>query len=183
MTSWVILFVTQITLIARRRTRLHQRLGILGGVLAGLIVVIGTLTSIASSARGVPTEADALKFLAIPLGDMLVFAILVGTALYFRRRLETHKRLMLLASFSLLSAAVARFPFEFIETGSPLVFLGLTDLLIVAFVAVDTFKNRRLHPAFLGGVLFMIGVQLSRALLAETDLWMRFAGFLVGFAR
>src|SRR6266566_7875846 len=52
MTSWVVLFVTQVTLVATGRTRTHQRLGVSGAVLAVLIVIVGVLTGIAGAARG-----------------------------------------------------------------------------------------------------------------------------------
>src|SRR2546430_3445795 len=129
MTSWVVLFVAQVSLVAKRRTRTHQRLGVLGAVLAGAVVVVGVATAIAAAARGASPGPPALQFLVIPLGDMLVFAILVGTALYFRRsRLDIHKRLMLLAAMNLLPAAIVRIPLHFIESGGPLVFFGLADL-------------------------------------------------------
>src|SRR6266852_5082980 len=51
MTSWVVLFIAQVSLVARRRTRTHQRLGILGAVLAGAVVVVGVATAIAAAAR------------------------------------------------------------------------------------------------------------------------------------
>src|SRR5437660_5418662 len=81
MTSWVVLFVTQVLLVSRRRTRTHQRLGVLGAFLAALIVVVGVATGIAAAARGSSPGPPALQFLIIPLGDMLVVAILVGLAL------------------------------------------------------------------------------------------------------
>src|SRR5258708_21516131 len=97
MTSWVVLFIAQVSLVASRRTRIHQRLGVLGAMLAGLIVVIGVLTAIAAAPRGASPGPPALQFLVIPLGDLLVFAILVGTALYFPSPLlHFHKRLTLL---------------------------------------------------------------------------------------
>ena len=46
MTSWVILFIVQVSLVAKRRTRVHQRLGIFGGVLAALVVIVGILTAL-----------------------------------------------------------------------------------------------------------------------------------------
>src|SRR6202171_1721191 len=52
MTSWVILFIAQVSLVARRRTRTHQKLGVLGAFLAGAIVVVGVATAIAAAARG-----------------------------------------------------------------------------------------------------------------------------------
>ena len=181
MTSWVVLFIAQVSLVARRRTRTHQRLGVLGAVLAGAVVVVGVATAIAAAARGASPGPPALQFLVIPLGDMLVFAILVGMALYFRRRrLDIHKRLMLLAAVNLLPPAIVRIPLHFIETGGPLVFFGLADLCLLACVAFDTARNRRLHPAFLWGSLFFVASQPLRLMLAETDLWLRFATALVG---
>ena len=50
MRSWVVLFVTQVSLVATGRTRTHQRLGVLGAVLAALVIVVGVLTAIAGAA-------------------------------------------------------------------------------------------------------------------------------------
>src|SRR5260370_27290404 len=128
MTSWVVLFVTQVSLVAAHRTRLHQRLGVLGAVLAAMVVVVGVETAISAAARA--PEPPILHFLVIPLFDMLVFAILVGTALYFRRRMEFHKRLMLLGTITLLSPAIARIPLHFIAPAGPCVFWVLTRIHI-----------------------------------------------------
>ena len=184
MTSWVVLFVTQVTLVATGRTRTHQRLGVLGAVLAPLVIVVGVLTAIAGAARGATPGPPALQFLAVPLFDMLAFAILVGTALYLRRRrLDIHKRLMLLAAVNLLAPAIARIPLHFIETGGALAFFGLTDVCLLACVAFDTIRNRRLHPAFLWGALLIIASQPLRLMLAGTDIWLRFATMLVGLVK
>jgi len=184
MTTWVVLFVTQVSLVATGRTRTHQRLGMLGAVLAMLVFVVGILTGIAGAARGASPGPPALQFLIVPLGDMLVFAVLVGTALYFRRgRLDVHKRLMLLAAVNLLVPAIARIPLHFIQTGGPLAFFGLTDLCLFACVGFDTIRNRRLHPAFLWGILFIIAFQPLRLMLAGTDMWLRFATMLVGLVK
>ena len=43
-----------------------------------------------------------------PLLDMLVFAPLFAAAIYYRRKPELHKRLMIVATTSLLIAAVGR---------------------------------------------------------------------------
>src|SRR5262249_23693053 len=115
MTSWVVLFVTQVSLVAAGRTRFPRRIGGLGAGVAAMVVFVGVATGISSAVRGGgPSNLAGLRFLAVPLGDMLVFSILVGIALYSRRRIETHKRLMLLATLSVLSAAIARIPLHFI---------------------------------------------------------------------
>ncbi|MEW6128097.1 MAG: hypothetical protein AB1757_13740 [Acidobacteriota bacterium] len=179
MTLWVALFIAQVWLVAARRTRWHQRMGVAGAILAALIVLVSVLTAIAAAARGASPGPPPLVFLAIPLGDMAVFTLLIATALYYRRRLDTHKRLMLLGAVNLLTPAIARIPLQFIETGGPLVFFGLTDLVVLACVAYDTIMNRRLHPAFIWGTLLIIASQPLRLMLAGTDAWMRFATWLV----
>jgi hypothetical protein len=180
MTAWVVLFGAQVWLVASRRTRVHQRLGIAGSILAGLVVIVGTMTAINAASRGsAPPGVTPLQFLVVPFFDMLVFAILIGIALFYRRRFELHKRLMLLAALSLLNAAVARIPLHFIETGGPLAFFAVTDFFIIACVVFDTIKHRRLHPAFLWGTLFIIVSQPLRLMLAGTDVWMGFASWMV----
>lgn len=179
MTSWVVLFVAQVWLVAARRTRTHQRLGVLGAILAALIVVVGVVTAMSAAARGSSPGPPPLRFLVVPLGDMLVFAVLIGTALYYRRRIQIHKRLMLLAAVNLLTPAIARIPLQFIETGGPLAFFGLTDLCLLGFVVFDTVRHRRLHPVFLWGTLLIIASQPLRLMLAGTDAWLRFATWLV----
>ncbi len=183
MTAWVLLFITQISLVATRRTRVHQRLGIAGGVLAALVVIVGVLTALFAAARGASPGPPALAFLIVPLGDMLIFSVLIGLALYFRRNLQVHKRLMLLAAINLLTPAIARIPLSFITNGGPLAFFGLTDLVLLVFLAYDTFKHRRLHPVFLWGSIFVIALQPLRLLLAGTSVWMNFAAALVALVK
>src|SRR5262249_47860303 len=190
MTAWVIMFVTQVSLVAGHRTRLHRRMGVVGGVLAAAVVFVGLAVAVSAATRAVsnsseaaggPSQASAaLQFLVIPLVDMSVFAILIVTALYFRRRIEIHRRLMLLATLTLLSAAIARIPLHFIATGGPLAFFRLTDLLILVCVAFDTVRNRRLHPAFLWAAPLVIASQPLRLMLGGTDTWIRLAAWLAG---
>ena len=183
MSLWVILFVVQVALVARNRTRTHRQLGVLGAFLALMVFCVGTLTALLAAARGDAIDVPPLQFLVIPLGDMVLFALLVGTALYYRRRLDYHKRLMLLAALNLLTPAIARIPLNFIQTGGPIVFFGLTDILIIGCIAFDTIKNRRLHPAFLWGGILLVVCQPLRILIAPTDAWIRIATTLVNLVK
>src|SRR5438445_3726719 len=102
--SWLVLLLTQTTLVATKRTHIHRRLGIAGGALALAMIIIGTTTAIirAKTFAAPPGFSSPLVFLTIPLGDILVFATLVGTAFWFRRQVHAHKRLMLLATIAIL---------------------------------------------------------------------------------
>ena len=176
MTAWIILFVAQTRLVAAQRTDLHRRLGVFGAVLIAFIVVIGVLTAIESARRGLsPTDMPPLMFLVVPLGTVFVFAALAGAAVLYRRRSDIHKRLMLLATLSILTPAIARVPWDAFRAMGPPLFLGLTDACVLAFVIYDTAKNRRLHPAFGWGTLFFLASQPLRILLAHTAAWTEFA--------
>jgi hypothetical protein len=177
--SWIALFITQTTLVAAKRVRTHMTLGIAGGVIASLMIVIGTVTAIIRAKGPSPIPGvNSLTFLTIPLGDMLVFAILVGSAFYFRRRADVHKRLMLLATIGILPAAVARLPFAFIQQYGPLAFFGLSDLFIVPCLIFDFVTRGRPHRAtMLAGALIILSHPL-RMLLGTTNAWLAFATWI-----
>src|SRR2546423_14892467 len=68
-TLWIALLLTQTTLIATKRTRTHTRLGIAGGLLASLMIVIGSVTAIIRAKGPSPVPGvNPLTFLTIPLG-------------------------------------------------------------------------------------------------------------------
>ncbi len=177
-TSWIVLLIAQTSLIAARRTDVHRRLGVVGGVLAAAMVVAGTTLAVEIVRRGVapPGVGSPLAFFAVPLFDMLMFAGLVGCGLYYRRKPETHKRLMLLATIAILAAAIARWPY--VAGTGPLVFFGLTDLFIAAGWLYDLKTRGKVHPAFLWGGLALIASQPLRLAVAGTDAWLAFADWV-----
>jgi hypothetical protein len=176
-TAWVLLFIVQTALVASHRTRVHQRLGIAGAVLAAAMVIVGTRTALASAGRGAgPPGPPPLVFLAVPLTDMLLFPAFVGAALFWRRQRETHKRLMLLAYMSIITAAIARWPGVF-PYGPP-AFFGLTLVFLLIGIAYDAATRRRVHPAYIwGGGLLALSYP-ARLIFSGTETWMRIAEFL-----
>ena len=176
--AWVLLFALQTSLVAAGRTDLHRRIGIGGAVLAGVMVILGTTLAIASAREGrAPDHVDPRAFLAVPLFDMLVFPALVGAALHFRRRPDTHKRLMFLATASLTAAAVARLRIPLAAAG-PLFYFGVVDLLVIAGIVYDAARRRAVHPAFVWGGLLVLGSQVLRLAVSRTPVWLAFAGVL-----
>src|SRR5215469_4332285 len=53
--AWFVLLFVQIALIAKRRIGLHRRVGYLGALLAGLMVIVGVYVSIHAAKYGSPT--------------------------------------------------------------------------------------------------------------------------------
>src|SRR6185369_16981157 len=115
-----------------------------------------------------------LVFLADPLGDIFAFSILVGFGIFYRRRLDVHKRLMLLATISILDAAVSRLPFSFIHAdlaGLPIIY-GTTDSLIVGCIIYDLISRKRIHRATVLGGLLIVVSQVMRLVIARTNAWL-----------
>src|SRR5215471_10565515 len=90
-TAWVLLFVVQTSLVATRRVAVHRRLGIAVAMLAVMMLLVGTATALQLALRGgAPPGVDPRAFLAVPLGDMFVFATLLTSALWLRKNKEAH---------------------------------------------------------------------------------------------
>ena len=178
-TGWVLLFLAQTCLVAAGRTDLHRKLGVGGAVLAALLLTVGTTTAILRVKGGAPTPIPGvplLSFLAVPLFDMVVFAILIGAGLVLRNRPDTHKRLMTLATIALMSAPIARLPL--VRGAGPLAFFGLTDLFIVAMLVYDLVTRRKVHPATIWGGLVIVVSQPFRLMISGTPAWLAFAAWL-----
>ena len=182
--SWLVLFLVQTTLVAAHRTDIHRRLGVLGGVIAALMILIGFSTAVIRAAQGanpVP-GVSPLSFLVVPIFDILVFATLVGAGLYYRRRPDVHKRLLLLGTIAILAAAIARLPFAIMQAGPP-AFFGFTDVFVVAVIIYDLVTLKRVHRATLFGAILIIASQPLRLMLGGTQVWLSFASWLTSFAR
>lgn len=176
-TTWVALFIVQTALVASRRVAVHRRLGIAGALLAAAMVVAGLLIAIAASARGSsPAGADPLEFLVVPLFDLVLFSGFLIAALVMRRQKEAHKRLMLLAYVSIITAATARLPG--VLTLGPPVFFGLALLFVVAGAVYDFFSRGHVHKVYwIGGAIILISVPLRLA-ISGTPMWRSFAAWL-----
>jgi hypothetical protein len=179
--AWILLLVVQTSLVAGGRTSLHRTIGPLGAVLAATMVVLGTVAALTAAQRatgfvGIPVPP--LQFLAVPLFDMALFATFTALAIARRRDAQSHKRLMLLATVNLMTAAIARWPM--IGALGPPAYFGLTDLFIVALAVWDFRTRGRLHPVTLWGGLLILISQPLRLIVSGTAAWLAFAKFATG---
>jgi hypothetical protein len=161
MSAWIALFLFQVLLIARRRIQLHRRLGTFGVGLAALIVLLGVPTLIHSAARQahcVDCSPFRWRLVAFDGLALFVFSCLVSAAILLWRRADYHKRLMLLATLSLLGPAFGRLTAIANGMGddSDVGVLVLCAGIVVVCATVDTVKSHRLHPAFLWGGVAII---------------------------
>ncbi|MCA1608770.1 MAG: hypothetical protein LC730_04835, partial [Acidobacteria bacterium] len=181
MSAWVVLFISQVLMIRTMRVKTHQRSGMAAIALAIAIFVIGLWTGVASAQRGggVP-GIPPLSFLIVPVGDVLVFAVLFAAAVYYRRNPANHKRLMLLTVINFLPPAIGRFPGGMTEAFGPLWFYGVPGALTIFLLAADTWRNRKLNKVFLAASIFLIASQWIRLAVAGGEPWLAIARWMTG---
>lgn len=182
-TGWIVLLLVQARLAATSRIGLHRRLGVLGAVVAASMVGVGTLTALHAVVRGVaPGGADPRRFLVVPLFALLVFAILFVAAIGARRKPQTHKRLMLLATIALLPPALARWVIVYLGLGPPVV-LAISALFVAPLVVWDLRTRGRLHGATLWGGLVVVGSIPLRLAIGFSSGWLAASDWAVGLVR
>src|SRR5208283_5267489 len=95
---WILLLIAQVTLVSVGHVRWHMWLGVLGMILAGLLVLVGFATLIAAvrrrAAPGMSTEA----LFAVDVLQLSVFAVLIVWAFMVRIDDPAHKRLIIIAT-------------------------------------------------------------------------------------
>jgi hypothetical protein len=176
-TAWFVLLVVQTLLVANGRVGIHRQLGVAGVALAALLVITGVYTSAnmvpRNVALGLTSETDMTLYEVVTAADnaaFIIFPTLVLLAVYFRRRPDAHKRLVLLASWSILGPAVARIlnmVAGFPNSVGPGRFVGAAIIFgfLIALLVYDVWVRRRPHLATVLGALFFFavnfGVQLS----------------------
>jgi hypothetical protein len=188
--GWLVLLLAQTSLVTAGRVDLHRRLGPLGGGLAVAMVVVGTVASLIAAGRPtgfIDVPVPPLQFLAVPLADLALFGAFATLGLVNRRKPQSHKRYMLLASISLVEAAVARWPFAVMMSASPIPGFTVVDLAVDLFLLPmllwDLVSRGRVQPVTLWGGLALMAAQPLRMLLSRTDAWLGFAGWAVALIR
>lgn len=173
--SWLTLLAIQTTLIATGDTAAHRRLGLAGFVLAPLMLVMGLYAATLAARRptGFTGVVDPpLHFYGVLVVWIAVFFVFAGLALLWRKRPQTHKRLMLLAALILAEAGITRFPVAPINTAATeIVAFWFTVPFLIPLVVWDFATLRRLHPATLWGGLAFLAYGPLREMAAATPVW------------
>lgn len=193
--AWTLLLLSQTLLAANGRLDHHRAWGLAGISLATAMVVIGLAAAIltlnAGLAAGYGDRSRA--FLILPVSAISLFAGFFIAAIANIQRPEAHKRLVLLATISLLQAAMGRVFFILITGGGPGLRPGLgpppplaiglvpsliTEVLIIAGIIYDWRTRGRPHAVWLIGAVVITAVILLRGPLSGTHSWLAFADSL-----
>jgi hypothetical protein len=180
---WILLLIAQATFISANRFNLHRQFGLFGFGLACGMVVVGVMAATDSMTRiQMVGPVDMRTFYAVPMFDVIVFAVLIFCAYRWRHDPATHKRLILIASITIVDAATGRDPLTKITQLHYLnnVFTQLYTLLIAGF---DLWYLKRIHRATVMAGLLSIVMLLVAIPVGSTRPWMAFANWMLGMAK
>ena len=184
-TAWFLLFIVQTRLIAAHKIQAHKTLGIVGVLLAMVVVVVGVMTSFESSLATRPRGMGftSPQFVIFPLGGIAVFAVFVATAVALRKRAALHKRFMTLAMITVLGPPTARLlNLAGLQDHFLAIQMTVPALFITWCLINDWRKNHIVHPVFaIGGPFIVISWPL-RAMFAQTEAWAVVSGWIVRVA-
>jgi len=170
MTTWFLLLLSQSLLIATGRRAIHRKAGVAGLVVAAIVVVLNPLVTVRSVAHGLADGSPIQLVSLILIADLLlmvVFAVLTGLAIRWRRYPETHSRLLLLASIAVASPALGRLALNTLGTPIP----GVLGQIVIALLVVghDLKMSRRVHPASAWGAGAIIATLLFSIALSNVE--------------
>jgi hypothetical protein len=147
------------------------------------VIVSGVLVGLFATRRDLAAGAGtfALGQLVNILIEMLLFGSLVAAAIELRRDSESHKRLLLLATISVIGPAWLRFRHIFPSVGNPfIVFSPIADSVLVIAVVRDLIVYKRVHPAYIWAGGTMVAVHMAELFASESQIWLHTARWLLG---
>jgi hypothetical protein len=173
--GWMFLYTALAVLAWRHRIDLHRRFGPYAAAYGVLVTVVGLGAGFVLALRrneiGTGPD-DAAAFLLIVLTDMLMFAGFLAAGVHNRKRPEVHKRLMVLATWTLAHVGASRVRGRVLL---PLMPEWVADLVVLTpvflLVGHDLLTRRRVHPVSLIGLL-VFGLILFRRDFAESEMWL-----------
>jgi hypothetical protein len=181
--SWTLLNAAQAWLVATGRVYNHRNWGLLGISLAtamSISVVLLVVTGIKmSEAHGMGLPARRFAYLNI--SGVAKFALVFGAAIFFVHKRELHKRLIVIANCSVLSAPIGRLVVMVLvppalraappPASAILLILLLGYWPVLAGTIYDWRTRGRPHPVYLVGLL-SLATGLLVPVISRTDAWL-----------
>lgn len=172
-TAWLLLYISQATLIMTGQPRAHLKLGPWLAGYGFATALVGVYAAGLLANRLGQREQDfeaAAAFVFFPVIDMVYFAGFLAAAVIYRKRPHLHKRAMFLATFSIavvgIGRLVGRMGFESEFVWQP---LNLAPLLIA--IAYDLFVCRKTYAIMVVGLIVHL-IRLNAEHFTQSEAWL-----------
>jgi hypothetical protein len=205
--GWCVFFCVQTWLVANGNTLAHRSWGMFGIALmtamgCAVIAVVSMRLAQAGS-PGIPTDftRSVRAFEWVTVSGLLFFEGCFILAIVNLKKSETHKRLLLLGTISMLAAPIARWFLTFLapppDPNAPVILLpnGLpappvppveisimpamvANILWIVAMVYDWRTRGKVHPVYLIGGAIMLVLQLTVVPVAHSGAWQGVASWL-----
>lgn len=197
LTGWFVLLIVQAWLIRGNNPKLHRKLGYFTAAY-GFVVLIGGLVATFNVVsrdlgHGITLDMDmseidpalgsGISYLTFISGvvwanivSVSTFAILLGSAIVVRANTTAHKRLILVATVSILGPALARISRLELLGGEQGPFIPLALLTLLAAIMIFDFVTlRKVHKASLIAIVFAITLSVVGTMISGSEFGQEFA--------
>lgn len=185
MTAWIVLLAVQAGLVAAGKQQAHRALGVVSFALAPALLagLIGVTIVRYYDLTEIGVGAIASNILFLQIRSIVLFPLFFIWAMAARRTdVETHKRMLILATFVLLDAAVARqvwLPGNDITVSyDPAHAYWL--LLLVPALVYDTIRLGRPHRAYVIGLALILPCVIATHFIWNAPQWHAIAAKWMG---
>ena len=191
--SWTLLNTLQAWFVAAGRVYNHKNWGLLGISLATAMAISAVLLLVTgiklAEAHGMGLPAKRFAFLSF--SGVVKFTLLFGAAIFFVHRRELHKRLIVIANCTVISAPIGRLVVmalipPALRAGPPPAYAVIVILLlgywpVFAGMVYDWRTRGRPHPIYLVGLLSLVSGLLV-PMISRTDAWLTVIDHIVNLA-
>ncbi len=193
MTIWCLMLISQALLIRLNKRKLHRLIGRLSYGLVPLLLISGVRAvhlSVTRLPEDFPYDNYYVEF-GHMFNALVVFGILYGLAIRFRKDPATHARYMICTLFPAFTPVFSRiifFNFESVLPSLPamngvpwiqLIGFGLADTILLILCILDWKKRRTLHGFPIAFMIILV-YHISDFLLFRFDIWQQFVDWVMG---
>jgi hypothetical protein len=197
MFAWVTFFFTQTRLVAQGKILAHRTWGMLGiSIITAMAFIVTAVTSLRLAQAALPGQPAAIvrevrAFTWVTMGALAFIVPVFTLAIVKLKDSETHKRLILLMTISMLGAPIARWflfaapppdpnappwPAGLPVIGAPPMLIAISaaligDILLFVAMAYDWRTRGKVHPVYLIGGAIMLLMHVTMAQVGDSAAW------------
>jgi hypothetical protein len=170
-TIWLLILTTQVLLVEVDNVKLHRKLGWFAAGWAAVLVFFAAWGELSWEANNLHTPGLTPAFLSVSLGGLICFALLMLWGILLRKNHAAHRRVILLANISIVTAGFLRLNSNLLHlnpttpVGSFFYYYSGTLFILLLMFLWDWWKGRLMRQFVLGSCFILLAHVLSVVLL------------------
>ncbi|MEI9904706.1 MAG: hypothetical protein WDN06_12615 [Asticcacaulis sp.] len=185
--GWLVLFTWQIIMIRKGDYVTHRRTGFAALILLPLMAILGPATAIIMHRLHYDPSDAFIAFMATQFTNVIGCIVLLCTGLLWRGDGAAHKRLMLMGTLAITEPGFSRIwadaLYRIFGNGVAQFFVEDYVGTVIAMLGVgvyDLVTRRRLHPAYVLALLWVLANEVTASWLFYQPWWLALCRHIAG---